>query len=139
MNSAAALLLQVTAVLVLVGCQSSNPFYVQPASQNEMVGITFCGFNDPPRIPYTMHAYIVRTNYVDSASTMKIHLIGAVAKPGIIELKIGPTLPDAIKTTGGFVSHAFESRIRVVRDGRSYLLQLQKGTSAGLLQSLVRR
>ena len=124
MKSEAALLSQVTAVLLLVGCQSSHSLYVQPASQKEMVDITFYGPIDSPGIPFTMHAYIVRTNSVDPASTMKIRVVGSVAKPGLVELKIGATLLDAIKTTGGFVPYAFAPRIKVIRDGQSYSLQL---------------
>jgi SLBB domain len=124
MKSEAALLSRVTAVLLLVGCQSSHSLYVQPASPKEMVDITFYGPIDSPGIPFTMRAYIVRTNSVDPASTMKIRAVGAVAKPGLVELKIGATLLEAIKTTGGFVPHAYARRILVTRDGRSYSLQL---------------
>jgi competence protein ComEA len=54
------------------------------------------------------------------ASTVFVHVVGAVGQPGIYELEIGSRVADAIQAAGGLTSEAFDASVnlaRVLSDG----------------------
>jgi protein involved in polysaccharide export with SLBB domain len=53
--------------------------------------------------------------YFASASGNEIYILGEVVNPGTVVFNTRPTLINAIATRGGYSSHAFKSRVLVVR------------------------
>ena len=53
--------------------------------------------------------------YFASASGNEIYILGEVMNPGAVVFNTRPTLINAIATRGGYTSHAFKSRVLVVR------------------------
>jgi hypothetical protein len=124
MRSGIAVFALLIAALVLAGCQSPQSPPAQPTSPDDMMLITFYGPVDSPGIPFTMRACIVRTNRIDPGSTMKVRVLGQVTRPGLLEVKKGATLLDAIEIAGGFVPMAFPQKVKVKRNDKIYSLRL---------------
>jgi len=77
---------------------------------------------------------------VNLPSKVRVHVVGAVAIPGLYELELGSIANDAISAAGGFTADALQQTVnlaRIVSDGEQILVRSLTEVLAGSGDGLI--